>query len=163
HVFYLMTNPRLLESVEKSERGYRHVQDRLVKLRRSGFIPYGWITDATRRGYFTNTYRNASDFIDEMKSLYRADLLPDADFYCEVWCESRSIAGIIEADCRQLAVSLYPAGGFTSLSLAYQAAGYIENECQDRPVVVIYIGDYDPAGVLIDVKIEEELRCHLPA
>ncbi len=26
---------------------------------------------------------------------------------------------------------------------------------------VIYIGDYDPAGVLIDVSLERELRKHL--
>src|SRR6266478_3106773 len=63
HVFYRMTDPRLPEPVEKSDRGYRHVQDRCVKLRRSGVLPYGWITDATRRGYFTNTYCNAQDFL----------------------------------------------------------------------------------------------------
>ena len=39
HVFYRMTNPRLPEPVEKSDRGYRHVQDRIVKLRRSGDLP----------------------------------------------------------------------------------------------------------------------------
>ena len=27
--------------------------------------------------------------------------------------------------------------------------------------LVFYIGDYDPAGVLIDVGIERELRLHL--
>lgn len=55
HVFYRMTNPRLPEPVEKSERGYRHVQDRIVKLRRAKRLPFGWITDATRRGYHTPT------------------------------------------------------------------------------------------------------------
>jgi len=60
-------------------------------------------------------------------------------------------------------VSLYPAGGFASLSLAYQAATYIEQEAAGKPAVILYIGDYDPAGVLIDLKIEEELRRHLPA
>ncbi len=74
HVFYRMTNPRLSEPVEKSDRGYRHVQDRIVKLRRSGALPYGSITDATRRGYFVDTYRNAADFLDHVKALYRADL-----------------------------------------------------------------------------------------
>jgi predicted DNA-binding transcriptional regulator AlpA len=36
HIFYRMTDPRLLEPVEKSDRGYRHVQVRCVALRRSG-------------------------------------------------------------------------------------------------------------------------------
>jgi hypothetical protein len=28
--------------------------------------------------------------------------------------------------------------------------------------VIIYVGDYDPSGVLIDVSLEAELRRHLP-
>ncbi len=161
HVFYRMTDPRLPEPVEKSERGYRHVQDRMVKLRRARRLPFGWITDATRRGYHTPTYRDKSDFLRSMKEHYRADLWQHSDFYCEVWTESRSIAGVIEDDCRELAVSLYPAGGFSSITLAYQSAEVINHYAEGRPVVIFYIGDYDPAGVLIDVAIERELREHL--
>jgi hypothetical protein len=80
-----------------------------------------------------------------------------------VWAESRSIAAVIEDMCRELAVSLYPSGGFTSLTLAHQSAEWI-NETTGQgeiPATVIYVGDYDPAGVLIDKKIEAELRTHL--
>jgi hypothetical protein len=160
HMFYRMTNPRL-EPVEKSEAGYRHVQDRLVKMRRSGAVPYGWITDATRRGYFTNTFNGTADFLRRMTGLYRADLWQHADYYCEVWVESRSIAGVIQDLCEELAVSLYPSGGFTSLTLAFEAAEAINEVHDGRDVVIFYIGDYDPAGVLIDVAIERELRQHL--
>mgnify|MGYP000175355268 CR=1 FL=1 len=41
HVFYRMTDPRLPAPVDKSARGYVHVQKRCVKLRRAGRIPYG--------------------------------------------------------------------------------------------------------------------------
>jgi hypothetical protein len=70
---------------------------------------------------------------------------------------------VIEDDCRELAVSLYPAGGFSSITLAYQAAETINIMADGRPAVVFYIGDYDPAGVLIDVALERELRAHLAA
>ncbi len=163
HVFYRMTDPRLEEPVEKSDHGYRAVQYRITELRRAGSLPYGWITDATRRGYHTNTFHSGADFVRAMSSLYRADLWREAGYYVEVWCESRSIAGVIERDCRELAVSLYPAGGFSSITLAYQAAENIAAETQEgeKPAVIIYIGDYDPAGVLIDQSIERELRAHL--
>jgi hypothetical protein len=137
------------------------VQSRCVKLRRAGRLPYGYIIDASRRGYFTNTYSGAGDFLQRVAGLYRADLWKNSDFYCEVWCESRSIAGVIEADCEELAVSLYPAGGFSSISLAFEAAEFINQEHRGRDVVIFYIGDYDPAGVLIDVSIEREIRQHL--
>ena len=72
HVFYRMTDPRLPEPVEKSERGYRHVQDRIVKLRRATQLPFGWVTDLTRRGYHVPTYRDKADFLRSVKQQYRA-------------------------------------------------------------------------------------------
>jgi hypothetical protein len=59
-------------------------------------------------------------------------------------------------------VPLYPAAGFTSHSLAFGAAENIAAEAQGRPVHVLYIGDYDPAGLLIDRDVEAKLRRHLP-
>ncbi len=125
HVFYRMTDPRLPESVEKTDQGYAQVQHQITQMRRDGALPYGWIADATRRGYHVATYGDAEDFIRNVAGLYRADLWQLANHYVEVWCESRSIAAVIENDCRELAVSLYPAGGFSSITLAYQAAEYI--------------------------------------
>ena len=43
HVFYLMTNPRLPESVPK-DTGYDVVQIRCVKLRRAGRLPYDYMS-----------------------------------------------------------------------------------------------------------------------
>lgn len=160
HVFYRMTDPRLPEPVEKSDRGYRHVQARCVELRRSGALPYGWISDASRRGYFTPTYANGADFITQMASYYRADLWAEAEVHVEVWAESRSIAGVVQGDCEELAVSLYPCGGFSSITFAHDAATYI-NRAVRKDVVILYVGDYDPAGVLIDRSLETELRTHL--
>lgn len=161
HVFYRMTDPRLEEPVEKTELGYQQVQHRVATLRREGRIPYSWITDATRRGYHTETFATEADFVRSLAGSFRADVWRDADSYCEVWCESRSIAGVIEHECRRAAVSLYPAGGFTSMTLAYQAAEYIKAAARGRPAVILYVGDYDPAGVLIDKDIERKLLQHL--
>ena len=163
HVFYRMTNPRLPHPVEKSDRGYRHVQERCVRLRRDGRIPYAWIADMSRRGYFVNTFSGAGDFVSRMSGLYRADLWADADYRCEVWAESRSIASVIQAECEELAVSLYPCGGFSSLSFIHEAAEQNNDSGDERPLVIFYVGDYDPAGVLIDQALEREMRAHLRA
>jgi hypothetical protein len=161
HVFYLMTNPRLPEPVDKSDRGAEHVKRRMIKLRRSGRLPYKWVEDMSRRGYHVPTYDDAADFLRATKGLYRADAWQATDYYVEVWCESRSIAGVILDLCKELGVSLYPAGGNTSISFAYNAACNINDSHNGRRVVIFYIGDYDQAGVIIDKKIEEELRRHL--
>lgn len=161
HVFYRMTDPRLPEPVEKSDRGYRHVQARCVTLRRSGKIPYGWFSDLSRRGYFTSTFDSPFDFVERMASLYRSDLWATSEYRCEVWAESRSIASVLLDDCNELAVDLYPCGGFSSLSFVHEAAVQHNNSGDLRPLKVFYIGDYDPAGVLIDQSLQRELRLHL--
>ena len=164
HVFYRMTNPRLAEPVEKTDAGYKQLQDRLVLMRRAGKVPYGWITDATRRGFHVSTFRNGGDLIARFASLYRADLWRSASTYVEVWCESRSIAGVIEDDCEDLAVSLYPLAGFPSLSIVFEAAQQINRTLAGSTclrVVVVYVGDFDPAGLEIDRTAQRELRQHL--
>jgi hypothetical protein len=163
HVFYRMTDPRLECAVEKSDRGYRHVQYQMSEMRKLGLLPYGWITDATRRGYLIDTFSGGADFIRRMAGYYRADAWRHTDHYVEVWAESRSIAAVIQEDCEDLGVSLYPSGGFASLTLSYEAAAAIARKVggKNKSIEIIYIGDYDPAGVLIDADIEAKLRGHL--
>lgn len=166
HMFYRMTDPRLPVPVPKTDHGanngYRAVQDRIKKLRRAGDLPFNWITDSTRRGYHTTTYSDAGEFLSRVAGLYRGDLWAQSENYVEVWCESRSIAGVIEDTCRELAVSLYPCGGFSSITLAYEAAQTINWRCREgKTCLIYYIGDYDPAGVLIDQALQRELREHL--
>ena len=162
HVFYRLTDPTGPVSVGKDEAGYNAVGRQCTALRRSGRVPYHWLTDATRRGYHVATFTDGGDLIDAFAGLYRLNVWADAEAHVECWTESRSIAGVVQADCQRLGVSLYPAGGFTSLSLAYQAAEGIRQEAQGRPVVIVYVGDWDPAGVLIDQSVIRELRSHCP-
>lgn len=161
HLFYLQTNPRLPESVKKDDLGYRQVQHRCVELRRSGQIPYAWIADMSRRGYFTDTFSDGSDFIRRVAGLYRSDLWAHSGYHVEVWVESRSIASVVLADCKELAVDLYPCGGFSSISFVHEAAEEHNNTDDEKPLVVLFVGDFDPAGVLIDEALERELRLHL--
>ena len=160
HVFYRLTDPRLAVPVEKTERGYKQVQQRLTSMRKAGGIPYGWIADATRRGYHVPTYEGAADFLRAVAGQYRAQVWPDTPYHVEVWTESRSIAGVVQDVCRETAVSLYPAGGFSSLSLVYEAAEHIRRIADGREVIVLYAGDFDPAGLLIDRDICNKYEAH---
>ena len=131
-------------------------------MRLDGDIPFNWITDSTRKGWHTATFSDAGEMIEAFAGLYRADLWERSEYYVEVWCESRSIAGIIEKDCRDLAVSLYPCGGFPSMTLIYEGAKEIKRNLKFKNnVQIFYIGDYDPSGVLIDETVETGILEHL--
>ena len=161
HVYYRVVSD-VDAGVDKTEQGYNLVQRRCAALRRRGLVPYGWVSDATRRGFHVHTFEHGGDLIGSFASLYRVNVWESADTYVEVWTESRSMAGVIQDDCKRLGVSLYPAGGFTSLTLAHEAAEGIDAEAKGRPVRIVYVGDFDPAGVLIDRDIIQKLRGHLP-
>jgi hypothetical protein len=47
------------------------------------------------------------------------------------------------------------------LSFVHEAAELHNHLDDDRPLVVFYLGDHDPAGVLIDQSLEREMRRHL--
>lgn len=48
-----------------------------------------------------------------------ADMWVDADDYVEVWGESNSICGVIEDECEELTVALYPSGRFRFFSIGW--------------------------------------------
>jgi hypothetical protein len=126
-------------------------------------IPYNWFADLSRMGFFTPTYDDAGDFLESHIGAYRADLWKDSKYRCEVWVESKSLAASVIADCKELAVDLYPCGGYVSLTFASKSAEYnnaVFNH-DKRPLVILYIGDLDPHGKMIDRALEAELRKHL--
>ena len=159
HVYYRLTDPRLSVHVEKTEAGYKQVQQRLATMRKAGRIPYGWISDSSRAGYHVREYDDTEQFIRSVSGLYRGRLWTPDTPHVEVWCESRSIAGVIHDTCQDLAVTMYPTAGFSSLTFTYEAAEYINSV--GRPAVAVYIGDYDPAGMLIGDNVVAQLREHL--
>ena len=162
HVFYRLTDPTGPVSAPKTEAGYNAIIRQCGKLRLSGALPYGWISDMTRRGFHVDTFNGGGDLIERFAGLYRVNVWRDAAAHVEVWCESRSIAGVLQGECDRLGVSMYPTGGFSSLTLTYQAAEGIRHEADGRPVRIVYVGDWDPAGVLIDQSVIANLRGHLP-
>ena len=154
HIFYRMVTQNL---VEKSDRGYQQLQKVSVDMRRAGGLPYGWIEDSSRRAYWNTGYAGVESFAEVAASIYRRDYWESTDTLVEVWCESRSLAGVLGGVCQEYVVPLFPAGGFSSLTFLHEAAEHIQQSGRSN-AVILYVGDYDQAGVLIDKSIEKDLR-----
>jgi hypothetical protein len=143
--------------VPKDEtKGYRVVQRRLLKLRESGEIPYGWIADRSRRVLGYARYRDADEFARTVKVRYRQDYWAEADEYVEVWIEKDALAGVVmPVVVDEFGLDLHVTRGFASVTYLQEAAENIMLE--DRPVYVYLFTDYDPAGMNIADRVEEEL------
>ena len=154
HIFYRMVTQNL---VEKSAKGYQQLQKATVDMRDGGALPYAWIEDSSRHAHWNTGYAGVDDYAEAAASLYRRDYWDSTDTLVEVWCESRSLAGVLGQVCREYVVPLFPSSGFSSLSFTYQAATHIQDSGRAH-AVILYVGDYDQAGVLIDKAIESRLR-----
>jgi len=142
--------------VPKDEtKGYRLVQRRLLKLRESGELPYGWMTDGSRTVYGHVRYRNADEFARSVKTRYRQDYWAETDEYVEIWIEKEALAGVVKPVVDEFGLDLYVTRGFASVTYLQEAADDISLE--ERPVYVYLFTDYDPAGMNIADQVEQEL------
>ncbi|MDT0201344.1 hypothetical protein [Nocardioides sp. AE5] len=153
HIYYRAVAAGL---VEKKESGYNKVVYDLGILRSQGRIPYNWIVDNGRRGHFPLVSRSPESALRRTAHLYRRDPWQYDDApNVEIWCESRSIAGVLMDLKDQYAVPIFPTGGQTSETFAYEAATSYR-----RTTIVLYAGDYDPAGLQCGAQLEAKLRKH---
>jgi hypothetical protein len=142
--------------IEKTEAGYAKVQTDLTVMRRSGWLPYGWLADNTRWQRQPSTYNSVEDALNETARLYRKALWTDADCYVEIWLEKDALSGVVYPVTSLYDVPLMVARGYASLSFLHSAAEYINT--LDVPTFIYHLGDYDPSGVNAGEKIEETLK-----
>ena len=155
HDFYRLCGaPYFL--VPKELSGYQTVQHQLVKLRDDGRVPWTWVSDGTRWRRQVQSFDSAVEAVEHVARYYRQDLWRRTPVYCEIWCESDSLAGVISAECDRYGAALMVSRGFSSRSYLHRAAMEIEEE--GRPAYLYYAGDWDPAGKLIPEVIEARLR-----
>lgn len=155
HVFYRAVVDGV-EGITKDQSGYLKVQRAVLHLRRTGRIPYSWIVDNSRTVFDVNTWDGVEGFLQDMAGLYRRDLWRRSPYRVEVWCESDSIAGTLTGVTRPWRVPLFPIRGQSSETYAYSAVQNWLAE-PDRQVVVLYVGDHDPAGLEIEDSLREKM------
>jgi hypothetical protein len=148
--------------VPKSEtKGYRVVQRRLVRLRESGLIPYGWIVDGTRYVHGYRRYRDLEHFSEYAAGLYRKDYWDTADVNVEVWLEKEALKGVlIPTVVNECGLGLHVTRGFASITYLQEAAEDIVLD--GRPTYVYVLTDFDPSGISIAEKVEGELQARAP-
>ena len=142
--------------VEKSEAGYKKVQNELVLMRRAGELPYGWLADNTRWQRKPSTFSGIDEALKETARFYRKALWSEIAAYVEIWLEKDALSGVIYPITSMYDVPLMVARGYASLSFLHSAAEYIND--LEVPVFIYHLGDFDPSGVNAGEKIEQTLR-----
>jgi hypothetical protein len=142
--------------VPKEEKGYDVVQRRLVKLRESGAIPYGSITDGTRMVHHLSRWNGIHNFATHAASFYRRDYWANSPVRVEVWIEKDALSGVIYPTVvEQWGLQLFVARGFSSVTYLQNAAE--ELVADGRKTFVYVLGDFDPSGPCAAEKVATEL------
>jgi hypothetical protein len=153
-VFYLATTRGLVPKDEA--KGYRVVQRRLVHLRETGVIPYGYITDNVRMVRRLSRWQDPSDFAQDVAALYRRDYWARSPVRVEVWLEKDALAGVLTPIVvQEWGLELFVTRGFASLSYLQSAAEAARVD--GRPTYVYVLTDLDPSGVDIARTVAQEL------
>lgn len=147
-------------AVEKSEKAYAAVQREVLKLRRSGDLPYEWIADGTRWHLKPSSWNCVEDALDDVASSYRRGIWHDQDVYVEVWSEKEAISSIVYPITSKWDVPLMIARGFASESFLWSTASTIRN--QGKPAVIYQLGDHDPSGVAAWEHVQTKLTEFAP-
>jgi hypothetical protein len=142
--------------VPKDESGYDVVQRRLVKLRQSGAIPYGSITDGTRLVQRLSRWDGIHDFATHAASFYRRDYWVNSPVRVEIWIEKDALSGVIfPTVVEEWGLQLFVARGFSSVTYLQNAAEFIIDD--GRKTFVYILGDFDPSGLCAAEKVATEL------
>jgi hypothetical protein len=146
--------------VDKDSQGsrsnYMRVQRRILALRRSGRIPYSWITDGSRIVHGYSRYEDPEDFASYAAGLYRKDYWATSRVRVEVWVEKDAMAGKLHpVVVRECGLDLYVSRGFASETYLQQAALAMRED--GRPTVVYLLTDFDASGMNIAETVGTKL------
>lgn len=147
-------------AVEKTEKAYNAVQREVLKLRRSGDLPYEWIADGTRWHVKEPSWSSAEEALADAAASYRRALWHDQAVYVEVWSEKEAISSIVSPVTNSWDVPLMIARGFSSESFLWKTASTIRTI--NKPTIVYNLGDHDPSGVAAWKHVQNRLRDFAP-
>jgi hypothetical protein len=121
---------------------------RLLKIaREKDLIPWEWIVDETRELEKVSTWRDPAQYVQAVKRSYRRDAWADQPSRVEVWSEKGTIRGVLQPVLEEYGVGFRVMHGFGSATSIYEVA----QEDEDRPLIALYVGDWDPSGLYMSM------------
>jgi hypothetical protein len=138
----------------KTESMYKRIIDRVVKMRKSGSIPWHKIEDGGRAPVIWDT----SSIEEKVRRLgnVNVDYWANQPFPVEVWIEKAGLVGVVRQTCADFRAPVMATRGYPSWSCLFQAA---DRACRDgRDLTILYCGDYDASGMGISDDLESNLN-----
>lgn len=142
-VCYRLFILKLIPSMAKNNTN--KVGSQLVYARETGFIPWHWVVDETREAERITSWNNPEEIISAAVRGYRKDYWAEQPNRVEVWSEKGTIRGTLAPILNEYGVTFRVMHGYGSATTLHSIAG--ETAQSDKPMTILYVGDYDPSGL----------------
>jgi len=152
-VFYQLVS-RGFVSNTKAE--YSRLSIALTKARQNGTIPWDWMEDRTRQPRTVSMWGGIEEFGQSVVSQYRLDVWENQPTYTEVWLEKDALSGIFQDVLDPYGVTLNVGKGYDGWASIKNAAKRYKNA--NKPVTILYFGDFDPSGEDMNNSLEKRLN-----
>jgi hypothetical protein len=147
-VCYQLFNRNIIRGMTTGET--QKVSRLLVYARERGIIPWQWIVDETRAPERVSAWSNLADYGEAVLRSYRRDFWERQADKVEVWSEKGTVRGVLAPVLDEFAVTFSVKHGFDSATSINNIA--IETSDNARPLIVLYVGDWDPSGLCMSER-----------
>jgi hypothetical protein len=120
----------------------------LTKAREWSIIPWEWIVDESRELEEYMTWDDPDKFMDQWSRNYRLDFWKQQPFRVHVWSEKGTVRGLLGPVLDEYGTPFFNVHGFNSSTKVMEFA----KDPNRHPIMVFYVGDYDPSGLYMSVK-----------
>jgi hypothetical protein len=119
---------------------------RLLRIaREDGDVPWDWIVDESREAETAQRWANPNEIINATVRGYRRDYWQDQDYRVEVWSEKGTVRGTLSPVLDEYRVTFRVMHGYASATVVNDVAEMSTES--DKPLIVLYVGDWDPSGL----------------
>lgn len=145
-VYYILVGDHL---ILKTDAGYKSLVRQLGAMRKGGELSYTALIDGTRDRKLGRTFTAPSEALAYARELYRRDPWATQVVVPEVWAEADTLSQMLWQVADPLRVPVVVCRGNSSLSQLYTSAAVIHKRWEDKrqQTAIIYVGDFDPAGM----------------
>ncbi len=125
--------------------------------RENGDIPWEWIVDESRGAEGVLLWENPDESINDTVRGYRRNNWQDQSTRVEVWSEKGTVRGLLGPVLDEYGVTFRVMHGYASATVVKDVADISADS--DRPLTVLYVGDWDPSGKhMSDVDLPRRLK-----
>lgn len=152
-LFYRLVS---IQALQNNRSDYQRLSRIMTDARKDYEVDFDWIVDRSKTEYIPNVWDDASGYLKTVAKSYRKDRWRDQTYYIEIWSEKDTLYGVLEPILDKYGVVFRAHRGFSSTTKKHELAELFQ--AIDKPIVIFYLGDFDPSGMEIPRDLIEQLE-----